>query len=364
MTVRIIQVGTGNQGEAWCRDFLPPNVADDTVEVVAAVDPDDDALERGRELLGLPAERCYASAADAVAECDADALALVVPPGVREPLVDLAVERGLDLLCEKPLADTMAAAARITRRTEAAGLKVGVTMTQRYRRDVTTLRRRVRAADTGPVDSCYCRYAINARSYGTWKPERLYDVEGQPMLVEGSIHHLDLLADLVDERVRTVFCNAWNPPHSDFAGDPNVIVHLVTERGTSVSYEGLNTLAETFNGWGAEHIRVDCSDTTFALDGGEIRRFDYDPREERFTGNTRFEAGDHVDLNDRGKWGNAWLIEQFADWCAGGEPMTTNARDNLRAMALVFAAVESAETGEAVAVDTLLADVEPNTGDE
>lgn len=364
MTVRIIQVGTGNQGEAWCRDFLPPNVADDTVEVVAAVDPDSDALARGRELLGLPAKCCYAAAADAVAERDADALALVVPPGVREPLVDLAVEHDLDLLCEKPLADTLQSAVRIVRRTEAAGLKVGVTMTQRYRRDVTTLRQRVQAADTGPVNNCYCRYAVNARSYGTWKPERLYDVEHHPMLVEGAIHHLDLLADLVDERVRTVFCNAWNPPHSAFVGAPNAVVHLVTEDGTSISYEGLNTLAETFNGWGAEHIRLDCTDTTFTLDGGEIRRFDYDPEKERFTGYTRFEEGEPVDLDDRGKWGNAWLTEQFADWCRGGEPMPTNASNNLRAMALVFAAIESAQIGEAVDVETLLADAKRDAEDE
>ena len=356
MTIRIIQIGTGNQGEAWCRDFLPPNEADETVEVVAAVDPDEDALERGRELLDLDADRCYASAEAAVTERDADALALVVPPHVREPLVDLAVEHDLDLLCEKPLADTLEAAVRIVETTEAAGLKVGVTMTQRFRRDVTTLRRRIRSGDYGAVDNLYCRYAINARSYGTWKPERLYDVEDHPMLVEGAVHHLDLLADLTGSPVRTVFCNSWNPPHSAFAGDPNATVQLVTEDGTSVSYEGLNTVAETFNGWGDEHVRADCVDATLALDGHELRAFPYDADDEDFLGNAAFEDGEPMELDERDEWGNAWLIEQFADWCEGGEPMETNARDNLRAMAVVFAAIESAETGEAVDVPSLLAD--------
>lgn len=358
MTLSIILVGTGNQGEAWCREFLPPNEADGTVTVVAAVDPDPDARERGRELLDLPPERCYASAADAAAARDADALALVVPPGVREPLVDLAVDRGLDLLCEKPLADTLEAAARIVRKTEDAGLKVGVTMTQRYRRDVTTLRRRVESGDYGPVDNLYCRYAVNARSYGTWKPERLYDVERHPMLVEGAIHHLDLLADLAGDRIRTAFCNAWNPPYSEFAGDPNATVHLVTEGGTSVTYEGLNTAAATFNGWGSEHVRVDCADATLALDGGELRAFSYRRDAEDFVGNARFEDGDPMALDDREKWGNAWLVEQFAEWCAGGDPMATDARDNLRSMAAVSGAIASAETGEAVDVRELLSDAE------
>ncbi len=364
MTVDIILVGTGNQGEAWCRDFLPPNEADDTVAVVAAVDTDEAALERGRELLDLSPDRCYASAEAAVAERDADALALVVPPHVREPLVDLAVEHGLDLLCEKPLADTMPAAARIVRKTEEAGLNVGVTMTQRFRRDVTTLRRRIRSGDHGDVDALYCRYAINARSHGTWKPERLYDEAYYPMLVEGAVHHLDLLADLAGDRVRTVFCNSWNPTHSEFAGDPNATVQLVMENGTSVSYEGLNTVAATFNGWGDEHVRADCVDGTLMLDGGELRAFPYEREEEDFVGNARFEDGDPVALDEREKWGNAWLVEQFADWCEGGDPMETSARDNLRTMAVVFAAVESAETGEAVDVGSLLADAKAEAADD
>ena len=38
MPHRAIHVGTGGFGNAWCRRFLPPNVEDGHVEVVAAVD--------------------------------------------------------------------------------------------------------------------------------------------------------------------------------------------------------------------------------------------------------------------------------------------------------------------------------------
>lgn len=363
MTIRIILVGTGNQGEAWCREFLPPNEADDTVEVVAVVDADEDTLERGRELLGLSVERCYTSAEAAVTAHDVDALALVVPPHVREPLIALAVEHDLDVLCEKPLADSLEAAARVVRRVEDADVRMGVTMTQRYRDDVTTLRRRVEAGEHGAVDGIYSRYAVNARSEGTWKPERLYHVAEHPMLVEGAIHHIDLLADLAGERARTVFCNAWNPPHSDFAGDPNATVQMVMENGNSVLYEASNTSPVTFNGWGDEHVRVDCADATLLLDGHELRCFPYDDDED-FLGNARFEDGDPFALDEQDKWGNTWLVEQFADWCAGGEPMETNARDNLQAMAIVFAAIESAETGEAVGVQSLLADAKRTATDD
>jgi predicted dehydrogenase len=240
---------------------------------------------------------------------------------------------------------------------------MGVTMTQRYRDDVTSLRRQVRSGEYGDVDTIYSRYAVNARSYGTWKPERLYDVANHPMLVEGAIHHLDLLADLAGDRVDRVFCNAWNPPYSEFAGDPNAHVHLVMANGTSVSYEASNTSAATFNGWGDEHVRVDCAEATLLLDGHELRAFPYDAADEDFLGNARVEDGELLALAEGEKWGNTWLVERFAEWCEGGEPMETNARDNLQSMATVFAAIESDETGKAVDVQAMLADAEAIAAD-
>ncbi len=61
-------------------------------------------------------------------------------------------------------------------------------------------------------------------------------------------------------------------------------------------------------------------------------------------------------LAERPHWKNAWLIEQFCDWVDGGEPMPTNVDSVLQSMAIVFAAIESSATGEAVDVQALLDD--------
>ena len=49
---KMIQVGTGGFGGEWCREFLPPNLRDGLVEVVAAVDTNGDALKNACEGLG------------------------------------------------------------------------------------------------------------------------------------------------------------------------------------------------------------------------------------------------------------------------------------------------------------------------
>lgn len=68
MTRRLVRIGTGNQGEAWRRDFLPPNAADGTVEVGAAVDVNEDALGNAVEHLDPPVERCYTDAETAMTD--------------------------------------------------------------------------------------------------------------------------------------------------------------------------------------------------------------------------------------------------------------------------------------------------------
>ena len=41
MAYKMILVGCGGFGGSWCRRFLPPNVSDGLVEVVAAADIND-----------------------------------------------------------------------------------------------------------------------------------------------------------------------------------------------------------------------------------------------------------------------------------------------------------------------------------
>src|SRR6202043_3912807 len=67
MAKRVIHVGVGSFGRRWLREFLAANIADRTIEVVALVDVDEDALAFGRGVLGLPESACHTDAAEAFA---------------------------------------------------------------------------------------------------------------------------------------------------------------------------------------------------------------------------------------------------------------------------------------------------------
>jgi len=351
MAHRVIQVGTGGFGNHWCRHFLPPNVEDGLVEVVAAVDKSPEALANARDALNVPKDRCFTDCRKAFTEVEADFCTIVVPPAHHEQIVDAALAAGLNILSEKPIADTLEAACRIAEKVRRAGVKMGVTMSHRFRQDITTLRRLVQSGEYGPLDYLVCRFTCENRTKPTWGKFR-YEIP-DPLLVEGSVHHLDLLVDMTGGACESLYARTWQPPWGEFAGDAQAMVLMDCADGRRAFYEGAKTNAVGLNGWGSEYIRAECRDATFVLQNGRIERFDYDParkKPQREEG-----TGTPVPLDEQPKWANAWLIEQYCRWLDGGEPMATHVEANLQSMALIFAAVESSRTGRPVDVQGFLA---------
>jgi predicted dehydrogenase len=96
-----------------------------------------------------------------------------------------------------------------------------------------------------------------------------------------------------------------------------------------------------------EYLRAECRDATLVLTHGRIERFSQGGAAQEGTGQA-------VPLRAQAKWANCWLVDRFARWIAGGQPLETQVQDNLQSMALVFAAIESSRTGAPVKVQELL----------
>jgi len=253
MSYRAIQVGTGGQGARWCDTFLQPHVEAGRVDVVAAVDVDESAHTNAREHLGVPESACYTDVEDAFAEHDADFFCtVVVPPWVHEEVVDAALAYDLDILSEKPIADTLDASVRIAEKVERAGAKMGVTMSHRFDRDKTTLRRQIRAESSGPLDYLVGRFTCNARTYGTWGAFR-HDMD-DPLLVDGAVHQPPARFPRGHGRrapCERLYADTWQPEWAEYAGDVQATVQLRFANGVRATWEGAKANAATLNGWGA-----------------------------------------------------------------------------------------------------------------
>lgn len=344
MAYKVIQVGTGGWGSEWCSRFLPLNIEDKLIEVVAAVDIKPEALKNAQTYLGLKDRQCYTNIQKAFDEMRADFCIIVVPPAFHEQVVDLALAHGMHILSEKPIADTLQGSIRIANKVKYAGKKMGVTMSHRFAQDKTTLRYLLRSGEMGKIDYIVCRFTMNCRKFGSWGEfrHRIPD----PLMVEGAVHHLDILADLANAKCKNIYAQTWNPPWGEYAGDSQGLVTMVMENSVRAFYEGAKSNARTINGWGNEYFRVECEKGTVVLDDQKIHILSEgrEPQE--------------VPLLKQRKWMNTWLIEKFCQWLDGGEPMETNVEDNLQSVALAFSSIESSRTGQRVNVQEFLNNIQ------
>jgi predicted dehydrogenase len=347
----MIQVGTGGHGRSWCERFLPPNVADGLIEVVAAVDLSPTALENAQKHLGLRPEQCYTDMQKAFDENRADFCTIVVPPAYHEAVVDLALSHGMHILSEKPIADTLEGSVRIAAKVKAAGKKMGVTMSHRFDQDKTTLRQQLRSGRYGQLDYLICRFTCDFRKFGAWGAAFRHQI-ADTLMIEGAVHHLDILADMAGANCDTLYAQTWNPTWGEYGGDSQGLVIMHFENGSRAVYEGAKTNAVSLNGWSQEYIRAACEGGTLVMDRRHVEVFPYDPDIQRR--NVSEGEGELVTLLEQPKWANAWLVEQFVNWVNGGEEMATHIEANLQSVALIFAAIESSRTGLPVKVQDFL----------
>ena len=350
MTYKMILIGTGGHGDSWCRRFLPPNIAGGLIEVVAVADVNTRALQNARDGLGLREDQCYTDYQQAMDENPADFCAIVVPPQFHEGVVDAALAHELHILSEKPIADTLEASLRIAEKVKRAGKKMAVTMSHRFDQDKTTLRQVLRSGEYGPLDYLVCRFGVDARHKGSYTAGVYTRLD--PMMVEMAVHHLDILADLAGAVCETIYAQTWNPAWSEARGDLQGMAYLQFANGVRAHYEASNTNAVGLNDWTNEYIRAECEQATLILDRRRLECFAYDPSRSWTPG--REGQGTEIPLLTQPKWANTWLIEQFVHWLDVGPEMETNVEANLQSIALVFAGIESARTGQPVCVQDYL----------
>jgi predicted dehydrogenase len=353
---RCLMIGVGGMGSRWVRDIWSP--FGDRIEFAAVVDVDPVALQAAGDWLGLPASARFTDPREAFHTVDADFCCIVTPPAFHQQAVELACARSMDILSEKPIADTWEACGAIVQAVRAAGVKMMVTQNYRYTRRILTLKEAV--ATLGPVNYIMARYASDYRNRGSWAEFRHRMPHG--LLIEGSIHHFDQLRNLTGANCQTIAGWDWNPGHrrgdtaswrgsDSFDAEACALLVLRMTNGSFASYEGNNLATGKTNSWTGEYYRVECEGGAAVLDRDQIVRIE----ERSPAGTLQTREVPMVDVT----WdGHQAIPPQFLDWLDGGPPPETTLTDNLQSTAMLFAAVQTSETGQTVDVQAMVQGIE------
>jgi predicted dehydrogenase len=336
--LRAIVVGCGAMSAAWLRAAAEI----EGLEIVGLADLDRErAVQRAAEF-GL----------DPIIETDARALIErakpdlvfdIVVPEARRAIVLGALARGRHVLSEKPLADTLAHAKELVAAARAAGKIHAVIQNRRYLAGTRRLRRFVESGAIGALTALHCDFFIGPH-FGGFR-EQMDHV----LLIDMAIHTFDMARVIAGATPVSVYCQESNPANSWFAHGAAANAIFEFADGAVFTYRG---------SWCAEGLRTNWEAAwrligtkgTLTWDGGEDFRAERVSKPGGFLPEVEPIEIPALDPSDR-IGAHAGVIRDFVEAARAGREPETVSHENIKSLAMCFAAIESARSGRREALD-------------
>lgn len=327
---RAILVGAGGWARfKWVNDVLP--AFKDRITVAGLVDVAEEPLAASGDLLDVAPERRFTDMAAAFASVEADFCVISVPPVHHREAAVLAASRGLDILCEKPIADSIEDVRAIHDAVEEHTVKMAITQNYRFEPPTMAVRNVLRSGELGRLNYIVARYAHDYREAGSWRVDHVHERDF-PLLVEGSVHHFDMLRNLSGANCDRITGFGWNPEWSSFKGVCVCLLAMQMENGVRAFYEANSLEAGQLNPWFHEAYRAECERGAISVDRNQVVRIQRRAKD----GTETVEEVPHADV---ALTGHHALVTGFLSWMDGGPALETQLSDNVHSVAMLFAAI-------------------------
>ncbi|MGH3148740.1 MAG: Gfo/Idh/MocA family protein [Rubrobacter sp.] len=307
----------------------------ETAEFVGVMDEDADRGLETAERFGVG----FFEQADTLFE-EVDAVIVCSENGRHASDAISALERGVHVLCEKPIATTVEDARAMILASESASRQLRTAFPVRYLPAIQRAREVVRSGGVGRV------LAVNATNHGHIPGGWFLDpeVSGGGAVMDHTVHVADLLRWMLDVEARSVYAEVGS-----FFGaegiDDGAILTLELEGAESNFAEG--TFATIDPSWSRGDGFPTWGDVTLRITGTE-GVLDVDPFARPLT------TFDHVTGNSTWRYTgedmNVLMLGDFLRGVAEGDPAGASAVDGLRALEIVLAAYSSGREHETTTV--------------
>ncbi len=186
--VKVAIVGCGRIGESHLE--VIQSMSD--CHLVAAVDVRPDAAERFVQRAGGQAYRDYREAFERERP---DAMIVCVPPALHAEAASFCLKRGAHVLCEKPLAVSVAEAEQMVAAAEAGDAVLMMTSKFRFVRDVLQAKTIIESGILGDVILYENAFCSRVDMRGSWYSQPA--ISGGGVLIDNGSHSVDIARYLV-----------------------------------------------------------------------------------------------------------------------------------------------------------------------
>lgn len=335
---RAVVVGCGGMGKGWMK-----NVRDNPrTELVAVVDIRAEAAQAAAKEYGLAPDRAFTSLEAAVAAARPDFVCDITIPEAHCPTTVAAMGLGLPVIGEKPLADSMAAAATMRVAAEKAGKLYMVSQSRRYDDNHRSLADALKSGAIGDITALNCDFYIGAH-FGGFR-----DAMESPLILDMAIHHFDLCRYFSGKDAKAVYAREFNPKGSWYQGDVAASAIFELDDNVVFTYRGSWCAEGCHTSWNGDWRIVGTRGTI-------VLEKDAFPHGQRVKEGGK--AGFMLELEDvpiakiAGNGGGiAGSLNEFLDALERGSTPQCEVHDNIRSLAMVFAAMQSSRAGQRVPV--------------
>lgn len=263
----------------------------------------------------------------------------------------LAFRHGIHVLGEKPLADSLLHAKEMVEAARRAGCIHAVIQNRRYDPNIRRVRRFLVSETIGPLTTLNVDFYIGAH-FGGFR-----DTMDHVLLLDMAIHTFDAARLITGQDPLSVYCLEWNPQGSWYRHGASAMAIFEMTGGVVFNYRG-SWCAEGFHTTWESDWRAIGTQGTLLWDGGEQLKasivehpaLGLDKTSDGLFSDHREMSLPSLEPQDR-IGGHSGLIHEMVECIRfGGEPETTSS-DNIKSLAMVFAAIESASSGCKVQVN-------------
>lgn len=318
---------------------------DNKLNIIALCDIDEGKMLKFKENVGLNDAVCYTDYKKLIDENKLDLLSIATDSGSHGKIAIYAIEKGVNVIIEKPMAMSIEEAEKIVELSEKKGVKVCACHQNRFNIAVQQTKKALDEGRFGKIShGAVCVRWFRDKAYyeqDSWRGK--WETDGGTLMNQ-CIHGIDLLRWLMGDEVEVIFGGASNRFHSYIEAEDIGVAVLKFKNGALATVEGTSN---AFPGDLEESICIFGEKGTVKLGGMAANKIEMWEFSESTEDDSKNKGLTEEALNVYGN-GHTSLYRDVVEAINQNRAPYVDARAGLSALETVLSIYKSQKTGEAV----------------
>ncbi len=327
--IRVVLIGCGAISAAW----LVPALKEKEIEIIGLVDVNKNNAETKAHQFKLN-NVLVSTSFDQALKLKPDVVFNCTPPNIHYETTIKALKNGCHVLVEKPLAHSLYHAKKMVEEAERRNKILSVIQNRRYYHYIRAVQKFLNSKKLGNLTTVNSEFYVGAH-FGGFR-----DYMQHVLLLDMAIHTFDMARFLSGADPISVYCHEWNSAHSWYKYDASA--HAIFEMTGGIVYTYLGSwCAEGVNTTWAGNWRFIAEKGSAIWDGMDKFIAQKVTGKKGFIRKTR---DIKISFPEKKEYqeGHHGLIRDFIHAIKTGKKPMTAAQDNIKSLAMVFGAIESA----------------------